>query len=136
MMTILFIDDDPDDLELYQEAITYLNDSEYLTDLGEKLVSYMYKKCDNIIDVLKRLPHKPDLIFLDINMPGVGGKECLQSLKSNKLYAQIPVIMLSTNCPRAVGEELKTIGAAECIQKPTDFKELVKIFSRFIFQKL
>jgi CheY-like chemotaxis protein len=134
-MNILFIDDDPEDIELYQDAIGYLNNSEYLANAKEKLICHAYSDCHNIIEVISSLAQDPDLIFLDINMPLVGGKECLRALKAHPRYHHIPAVMLSTSCPTEVAEQLKSHGAIDCIQKPAHFKDLVKIFAKFIFQK-
>jgi CheY-like chemotaxis protein len=133
-MNVLFIDDDPEDIESYGEAIEYLNDSEYLADKRDKLTYKAYTNCSNITDILSNLKEAPDVIFLDINMPIVGGKECLRVLKAHPKYHKIPVIMFSTTCPSDQAYVLKALGAADCIQKPNNFRQLVKIFSKYIFQ--
>jgi DNA-binding response OmpR family regulator len=66
-------------------------------------------------------------------MPGVSGKECLLMLKHHSKYSTIPVVMLSTSCPTGEVDNYRSMGAFDCIQKPTQFQELVKIFAKFIF---
>jgi DNA-binding response OmpR family regulator len=39
----------------------------------------------------------PDIIFLDINMPAMNGKECLLEIRKNSRYNDIPIVMYSTN---------------------------------------
>lgn len=133
-MTYLFIDNDLEDIELYKEAIEYLNASTYIAVRDKRIICLTLTNCSNVIDFVRNLPVKPDIIFLDINMPGVSGKECLKILKSHSETSSIPVVMLSTTCPMAEAYEYKNIGALECIQKPNSFINLVKIFSKFIFQ--
>ena len=61
---------------------------------------------------------KPDLILLDVQMPGMNGFEAMEKLKENDLYADVPVIFLtglSDNISEAHGIEL---GAMDFIMKP------------------
>jgi CheY-like chemotaxis protein len=134
-MTIVFIDDDNEDLDIYQETIRYINESEYLKSGDEKLTCKTFRKCNFFFDYMSKPDERPDVIFMDINMPGVDGKECLQKIKAHKEFSDIPVIMLSTTCTPLEANEFKKQGAVECIQKPSDFKDLVKIFAKYIFEK-
>ena len=72
------------------------------------------------LEALQRLSENPevDLIFLDINMPHMNGLELLQRLKQDATFAQIPVIIVSTE-----GKEQDTVrgleaGAAAYVKKP------------------
>ena len=135
-MTILFIDDDSEDLDMYQEVVRYINASDYFADRDKKIDCHTASTCKNIIERISALPDKPDIIFLDINMPGIGGKECLIVLKTQPEYSAIPIVMLSTTCPTQEITDFKNCGALDCIQKPNNFNSLVKIFSKYIFQHL
>jgi CheY-like chemotaxis protein len=132
-MNILFIDNDLEDIELYREAINYINSSEYFANNDSKVDCQTLTNCRNVIEFLDKNNPKPDVIFLDINMPLIGGKECLGMIKNDGRTSKIPVVMLSTNCPLPDSEEFKKLGALDCIQKPNDFRKLVKIFTKFIF---
>jgi CheY-like chemotaxis protein len=132
-MNFLFIDDDLEDIGLYKEAIDYINASEYIADQDKNINCITLTSCEDVINVVLKLTEKPDIIFLDINMPLIGGKECLRMLKDDPQTSGIPVVMLSTTCPLADAEEFKSMGAVECIQKPNSFNKLVKVFSRFIY---
>jgi CheY-like chemotaxis protein len=133
-MTIVFIDDDHEDLEIYQETIRFLNGSEYLNEDDDRLECKTFRKCTAFFDYISH-GEKPDVIFMDINMPAIGGKECLTKLKASADYKTVPVVMLSTTCTPHEADEFKKLGAVECIQKPSDFKDLVKIFAKYIFAK-
>ena len=78
---------------------------------------------DSTIALKKIEEFKPDLILLDINMPGVDGLELLKQIKSDERFADIKVVMLST-----AGEESKwkslELGAFDFIDKPVDYIEL------------
>jgi CheY-like chemotaxis protein len=66
----------------------------------------------------------PDLIFLDLNMPGMDGKTCLDEIKRIRRASHIPVVVYSTSSYHKDVEETKSLGAAEFINKPSDYTEL------------
>lgn len=134
-MTILFIDDDPDDRELFCEAAAYLNDTELVSIVHNKINCMTATNGSGAVELLQNLEAPPALVFMDINMPIMGGKECLQFLKSSERYSGIPVIMLSTTCTEEQVKELKSMGALDCITKPTSFNALVKALSKYIYAK-
>ena len=72
-MTILFIDDDADDTEMFCEAVVYLNDSDFVAAKKEELVCLTLSDGRKAINFLTGLRELPDNIFLDINMPIMGG---------------------------------------------------------------
>ena len=133
-MTILFIDDDLDDTELFCEAVDYLNKNESF-DGREDI------KCISINDGCKAAEllstfGVPDFIFLDVNMPIMNGRECLKFLKTNQTYAKTPIIMLSTSFSESDHEEFNLLGAVACIKKPTEFSALVKLLSKCVYNTL
>lgn len=83
---ILIAEDDKDDFEIFESAVQEVCPEVSLTVAG------------NGVEVLRQLSNAPfpDAIFLDINMPLMGGVSCLQSIRKNPRYNKIPVIMLST----------------------------------------
>jgi len=66
---------------------------------------------------------KPDLIFLDILMPGINGIEVLKTLKSDKGTAAIPVIILTGNSDDDTRKEVGAL-AEDCIVKPAEIEVL------------
>src|SRR5688572_26807677 len=97
-MSILFIDDDTDDTELYCEAVSFLNKSDFLAEKSETIQCLILNDARKAIDFLSKLKEPHNYIFLDINMPAVGGEECLHTLKTHQQIERIPVIMFSTVC--------------------------------------
>jgi len=77
---------------------------------------------------------KPDLIFLDINMPLLNGKQLLAELKKIDSLRKIPVIMYSTFFGDKDIQEIKTLGAAHHMLKPAKFDLLVSSL-KFILGK-
>lgn len=134
-MTLLFIDDDPEDTELFCEAVTYLNNSDFIYAEKESVACVTANNGCMAIDLLAALKEMPDYIFLDINMPGMDGRQCLRHLKSDQLFCDIPVIMLSTTFDGQDAIALKALGAYDCIKKPCAFNDLVKVLSKYIYRK-
>lgn len=63
---------------------------------------------------------KPDLILLDVMMPGIDGPGTLRRLKENPESAHIPVVFLTAKAQQMELEELKSMGAAGVLTKPFD----------------
>ena len=117
---VLLTDDDADDLMLFEEAIKELPLSVQLTSV------------ENGKDLLKLLAdnYPPNLIFLDVNMPGKSGKDCLQEIKSNPLFHNIPVIMYSTSGNKDDIETCYKHGANLYVIKSHLFTDIVKMLEK------
>lgn len=115
----LLADDDRDDAELFNEALISLTppvDFEHVED-GRGVIEFLSNPQNN----------KPDLIFLDLNMPQMSGWQCLAKLKNDIYLQDIPVVMYSTSSHPRDKEIAVDLGAHGFITKPTDFKELRRI---------
>ena len=67
----------------------------------------------------------PDIILSDLNMPGKNGYDVINEVKSNTLYAHIPVVITSTSSTRTIMEKCIAAGASDYIVKPETFVEYV-----------
>lgn len=65
----------------------------------------------------------PDLIVLDVSMPGVNGYEICQKLKKNRILARIPIIMMSAS--NDIAKRSIESGANDFIAKPFDVLNLL-----------
>ena len=116
---ILVVDDDASSLELI-EAMLVPNGYEIITaNDGSKAVAIIIEK-------------KPDLILLDIMMPGLDGYSTLAKIKENKTISKIPVVMLTAMGFQLNKELALRFGAAGYITKPVDLAELLKTISRLL----
>lgn len=111
---LIIADDDHDDQILLKEA---LEDFEYppLTQMvsdGCQLIAALQS------DVF------PDLVLLDLNMPNKNGIECLLEIRSNAVFAKLPVVVLSTSKDPHDIEACFNSGASLFFSKPYTFKEL------------
>lgn len=69
---------------------------------------------------------RPDLILLDLNMPGIDGRQVLAHLKANEKLRSIPVVILTTSADAKDIEQCYAIGASTYIQKPVSFEGLTE----------
>jgi CheY-like chemotaxis protein len=122
---VLYADDDIDDLQLVQEAFTnFTNNVEVVTVTdGTKALNYL--------DSLDHFDATPCLIILDINMPGINGKEVLLELRSKDKFKDIPVVLFTTSSlPQ--DKEFARKWQAGFITKPIDVRQMEIIASEFI----
>jgi len=122
----LLIDDDFDDHEIFAIA---LNDADK---------TYKCVTAKNGVDALEKLNTDetfiPDYIFLDLNMPLMSGKQCLKELKKIPRLSHTPVIIYTTSSYEKDIEEVKKLGAAHFLVKPSSIDSLTQILSK-LFQK-
>lgn len=113
---LFIIDDDVEDQEILMEALKEVDPTiQCFTAIsGEDA----FKQFSTDMIVL------PDIIFLDMNMPKLNGKQVLSEIRRHTVFYQIPVIMYSTSfAPRDI-EEIRQIGAVHHLLKPSRFDEL------------
>jgi len=113
MKTIFVVDDSDTNLMTAEEAL-----EDHYNVMTIPSAAKMFVFLEKII---------PDMILLDIQMPEMDGFEALQRLKSNPLYAEIPVIFLTGYLDDAIKTRSGELGAADIITKP--FSESVLLNS-------
>ena len=120
-VSFLLVDDDRDDTSLFKEVLEEVSPSIIFNSAedGHQALSFLKKQNNQL----------PDIIFLDLNMPRMGGKECLAEIKSDEKLHGIPVIMYTTSSQSKDIEETMQKGAICFITKPTNLKELKNILS-------
>ncbi len=111
---ILLVDDDADDQLYFLDAIT-----EIYPDMECRVAN-------NGIEALKEVQVPPpfDVIFLDLNMPIMNGFECLNNLKLQENYRDIPVVIFTTSKSSKDIQQTKELGASLYFTKPTSFSML------------
>ncbi|MDQ3551274.1 MAG: response regulator [Bacteroidota bacterium] len=122
---ILYADDDPDDLELVQEAFRkYAANVDVLTATdGSQALSYLLSINDG--------DPSPCLIILDINMPMLSGKDVLVRLRQEERFEATPVVLFTTSSMSLDAQFAKHYNAG-FITKPLDSGQMRKITEQFI----
>jgi CheY-like chemotaxis protein len=123
---ILLADDDADDRMLFEEVFSDLPSDEYelqsVTN-GEEVLSYL-RSVDK--DEL------PDLIILDQNMPLMSGRDTLEVLKSEELFANIPVIIYSTYNDQAFIDDCMIHGVIAVLSKPDSYEGYIQMINNLL----
>ena len=115
----MLVDDDIDDTELFTEAVVSVDASIRCLNAGDgaEALEKLYSKEVN----------KPDLIFLDINMPVMNGWQFLSRIKDDAELRGIPVIMYSTSSRASDFREALASGALCFFTKPNSFGTLKNV---------
>jgi CheY-like chemotaxis protein len=119
--TIMLIDDDRSEHLLFREVLKGVNSSIQLISAWDG---------EEGLELLNKLPALPDLIFLDLNMPRICGKECLRQLREVEILNEIPVIIFTTsNLPQEISM-VQELGASYFLTKPSlsDMEEVLSFF--------
>ena len=121
-MSILYIDDDAEDIEIFQEAVKSVDPTiGYISATSAK----------EALNVLKSSEQLPNHIILDINMPGMDGKLCLQEIRKEKKFDAINVVVYSTNgFPRDI-QQFEQMGA-QFMPKANSFNDLCNMIRKLI----
>jgi CheY-like chemotaxis protein len=118
---ILLLEDEPADAYLVKIA---LKESRILANLH-----HVVDGCEGF-DFLNKTEKyadapRPDLIFLDLNMPRMNGAEFLIEIKANEKLKDIPVVVLTTSDVENDVVRCYQLGAASYITKPVDMTQFV-----------
>ena len=106
MKRVLVVDDEPELAEVVREYLRDQYDVE-IANSGPAAIAAFHAR-------------RPDVVFLDINMPGPSGVEVLKTLR--QADASVPVIMVTVNTDVGIVEECLREGAFAYVPKPFDLK--------------
>jgi two-component system, chemotaxis family, response regulator Rcp1 len=123
LINILLIEDNPGDIRLVKESFKenkVFADLTVVTD-GEEAMQYLKKEGKFAAE------NTPDLVLLDLNLPGKDGREILVELKNDDNLKKIPVVILTSSSEE--DDILKSYqNYANCfISKPVDLENFIKI---------
>ena len=120
-IVIFIVDDDEDDKKLFIESSKEIN---------ETITFVTASDGQEALRILKDERNKlPDYMFLDLRMPRVGGKKCLQEMRKDKRLHDLPVFIYTTSTDVKDSMELKEMGAVHFISKPADPSDIYYILS-------
>jgi two-component system OmpR family response regulator len=110
--SVLCVDDDPHICEVVQAALGLIAGLDvHIAHRGEQAVDLAYRR-------------RPDLVLMDVMMPGLDGLAALQRMREGPLTAAIPVIFLTAKVSPAEVRHLCKLGAIGVIGKPFDPRKL------------
>ncbi len=120
---IWHIDDDEDDQEFFQIALKQVS-----PNLDYK--GYIY--AENALKELQVAGSLPDMIFLDLNMPGMNGEQFLKQIKQESELSTIPVIIFTTSSQKNTMERMKALGASKFLTKPDNYLHLIELLKNVL----
>jgi two-component system cell cycle response regulator DivK len=120
VIKVLYVEDNDDNIYMLKMRLELLDEFEVLTaEDGEK-------GCD------MAAAEQPDIILIDLEMPGIDGWEATRRLKSNPQTRDIPVIALSAHALAGSREKALAAGCDEFDTKPIEFERLVTTMRRVL----
>jgi CheY-like chemotaxis protein len=121
---IILAEDDIDDRLFFKSAFKDLKLEYDLTICEDGL---------QLMDYLATREKAPHIIFLDLNMPGKNGLECLKELRRNHIYRDTSIAIYTSLASSQNHEEAFIRGANIFIKKPKELSELKKILLEVIY---
>ncbi len=115
---ILIVDDDKDDLFFLNKAINLV--------LPKAIVD-LVSDGDEVLEFLATCTSLPNVIFMDMKMPRMSGKDAIKRIRTNKNLSTVPIIVLSGGSSQMEKEELIKSGANYFYTKPTEPVNLIPI---------
>jgi CheY-like chemotaxis protein len=126
-LALLYAEDDPDDrllAELAHRESGVVHPLVFVAD-GEEALEYLRRsgRYADRTDVLQA-----GIVLLDLNMPGIGGRETLSLIKADRVLRRTPVVVLTTSSAQVDIAASYDAGANSYIVKPSAFGNLVHLF--------
>jgi CheY-like chemotaxis protein len=122
-LNVLLVEDNPGDVRLMREAFgngSWKKKLDAVED-GEEALAYLRKQAPY------GAAPKPDLIFLDLNLPKKDGREVLFEIKADESLRRIPVVVLTTSEAERDVARAYDLHANCYIKKPTDLDEYLEV---------
>ena len=121
---IFYAEDDRDDQEIFEDVIQEIK---YPAEISFQ---------NDGVELLKDLRNKsylPNLIFLDLNMPGRNGFHVLQEIREMQEFDHIPVIILSTSNDPVATYRAKNLGANLFLNKPATYIQFIALLKTVLY---
>ena len=117
--TILYIEDNPLNMRLVRKLVK---------SFGYNMIEAM----DGITGLNMVKNERPDLVLVDVNLPGMDGLEIASTMKATPELASIPTIALTANAMHGDRERCLAAGCDAYIAKPIARQELFNTLNRFL----
>ncbi len=80
---------------------------------------------DAVLAMTKAMDSRPDLILLDISMPGGNGFTVAERLRASAITGQTPLIFMTASNQQGLREQARSLGATAFFEKPIDMTQLL-----------
>jgi CheY-like chemotaxis protein len=123
---ILLIEDDPGDVLLTREAFADHKLLNRLAVIGDARAALTYLRREGRYEGATL----PDLILLDLNLPGMDGRDLLAELVADRELRDIPIVVLTNSLAERDILQARRLRVADYVCKPVDFDRLVQVVKR------
>ncbi len=115
LQRILYVEDDPD---IQQIAVMVL----------ETIAGFTLKACSSGAEALQHaIGFQPDLILLDVMMPGMDGLEATRRIREDARFQKLPIIAITAKAMKDDQEQCIKAGASDYLAKPIDIDRLYSL---------
>jgi len=122
-----------------KKRILYIEDNLQNKRLVRKVLSAkgyeVLEAEDGLTGIEAALRERPDLILMDVNLPGIDGMEATARLKKSEI-AKIPIVALTANAMHGDREKILAAGCDGYLQKPISNSALCEAVERFLAAKI
>ncbi len=119
MSTILIVEDDEKNMKLARDVL--------------KAKGYAILEAMTGEDGVKlAIESKPDLVLMDIQLPGINGIEALRQVRADPTCARIPIVAFTASVTQADRSQISEAGFDDFIGKPINLKEFLETVQRRI----
>lgn len=119
MASIVVADDDPDILNIVSMTLESMGHEVHRASNGREAMQLVRAT-------------RPDLVLMDLMMPGVNGYEATSALKADPETASIPILALTAKAMRGDEEKGRQAGVDAYITKPFRISQVIDVVERFI----
>jgi two-component system cell cycle response regulator DivK len=119
MSTVLIVEDNEKNMKLARDILTAKGYTTVEAVTGEEGVKLAKERV-------------PDLILMDIQLPGINGIEAFKQIRAHQPTAKVPVIAVTASVTPTDRSEINAAGFDAFISKPINLKEFVETVKRFI----
>lgn len=125
--TILLVEDSPDEVALAQAAFRRVGADHRLlvAEGGEEAI-------ERLLGSGTSAEPRPDLVLLDLKLPGVDGFEVLRRVRAHEHARLVPIVVLTSSVEERDVLASYRLGANSYVRKPTDFDEFLTVLERIV----
>jgi two-component system response regulator len=133
VVDLLLVEDDPMDIELTLEAFkaAKLSNRVHITRNGVMALDFLF--CQGKY-ANRQAENRPQVVLLDLNLPGLHGLEVLRRIKADKRTRTIQVVILTVSRNDEHIREAMELGADAYIVKPVDFQNFSEVTPKLSFE--
>jgi two-component system cell cycle response regulator DivK len=117
--TVLIVEDNPGNMRLFQDVLE-----------GHGYDTLQTATASQALKLARK--HRPDVIVMDIQLPGISGLEATKWIKTNGNLKSIPIIAVTAFASKEDEQMIRKAGCDAYLAKPISVEEFLKTVARFV----